>query len=117
MNSQANNKETTNRYNEEKSKLKKVSNHIEHLKRLISQSPRNKQTITNLRINRKINHLLNTKMKKRVISDVKKKLAQPSQNQEVIGKVFKKRKAKNRVIRCIRPSPESCTKVKTLYYL
>lgn len=117
MNSQANNKDTTNRYNEEKSKLKKLSNHFEHLKRLISQSPKNKQTITNLRINRKINHLLNTKMKKRVSSDVKKRLAQPSQNQEVFGKVFKKRKAKNRVIRCIRPSPESCMKVKTFYYL
>lgn len=117
MNSQANNKETSNRYNEEKSKLKKLSNHFEHLKRLISQSPKNKQKITNLRINRKINHLLNTKMKKRVISDLKKKLAQPSQNQQVIEKVFKKRKAKNRVIRCIRPSPESCMKVKTLHYL
>lgn len=117
MNSQAKHKETTKPYNEEKSKLKKLSNHIEHLKRLISQSPKNKLTITNLRINRKINHLLNTKMKKRVMSDVKKKLAQPSQNQEVIGKVFKKRKAKKGVIRCIRPSPESCMKVKTLHYL
>lgn len=116
MNSQLNNKETTNRYDKEKSKLKKLSNHIDYLKKLISQS-QNNQTKTNLRINRKINHLLNTKMKKRVISDVEKKVAQPSQNQEVIGEDFKKRRVKNRVIRCVRPSPESCLKVKILYYL
>lgn len=116
MNSQLNNKETTNRFDKEKSKLKKLSNHIEYLKKLISQSQSN-QTKTNLRINRKINHLLNTKMKKRVISDVEKKVTQPFQNQEVIGEDFIKRRVKKRVIRCERPSPKSCLKVKTLYYL